>query len=285
MRLHYINEAGPNLQIVREMRFYVQRMAAMHTGLDSTSSAQLVDILAGLSMAGVNIVFSIHQPRPDILRHMDTLLLLSPVGQLVFCGPLGPLPEHLSALGCPPPAGTLNIADFLLDVVISSGSRRLAALVEGFERSAIQSRELGLVEQVAAASGAAGVVAPPPPPPLPPLGLQLRVLSATLFRRTYRHPFLVATCYVATLLASIGLAVAFLRTDYDTQVRHASSWRPLSNQGTPHSTAPMNRVHACTRRTNHDRCSLTDAALVSCRAFRTALGYCSSSCSSSRSWR
>lgn len=112
---------------------------SMRAGLDSTSSAQLVDILASLSAAGVNIIFSIHQPRPDILRHMDSLLLLSPVGQLVYCGSLEPLPAHLAALSCPQPPGTLNIADFLLDVVISASPRRLAALVDGFERSALGS--------------------------------------------------------------------------------------------------------------------------------------------------
>lgn len=147
---------------------------------------------------------------------MDTLLLLSPVGQAVYCGPLAPLPAHLAAVGCFQPPGTLNIADFLLDVVISASTRRLAALVDGFERSTLRSEELGLIDALAAG---AGVGAPPELPPPPPLALQLRVLSATLFRRTYRHPFLVATCYVATLLAATGLAVAFANTGFDTPVR------------------------------------------------------------------
>ena len=195
---------------------------SMRAGLDSTSSAQLVDILASLSAAGVNIIFSIHQPRPDILRHMDSLLLLSPVGQLVYCGSLEPLPAHLAALSCPQPPGTLNIADFLLDVVISASPRRLAALVDGFERSALRSAELGAIERVAAAAAAdarAGAPHATDPVPPPPFALQLRVLSATLFRRTYRHPFLVATCYVATIATAASLAVAFSNTGYNTQVR------------------------------------------------------------------
>lgn len=191
----------------------------MHAGLDSTSSAQLVDILASLSAAGVNIIFSIHQPRPDILRHIDTLLLLSPVGQLVYCGPLPPLSAHLAALGCHQPPGTLNIADFLLDVVISAPSQRLSELVDGFARSEVRRQELGVAGAIAAAAAAHPQAAALPP--LPPLALQLRVLSATLFRRTYRHPFLVATCYVATLAAAVGLGIAFVKTGFDTQVRRA----------------------------------------------------------------
>lgn len=215
----------------------------MCVGLDSTSSAQLVDILASLSAAGVNIIFSIHQPRPDILRHMDTLLLLSPVGQAVYCGPLAPLPAHLAALGCPQPTGTLNIADFLLDVVISASPRRLTALVEGFERSTLRSAELGLIEALAAGEE---VSAPPQLPPPPPLALQLRVLSATLFRRSYRHPFLVATCYVATLLAAVGLAVAFANTGFDTPVRLRRCTLALTSASLLlHRRCRLWHLHAC----------------------------------------
>ena len=46
-------------------------------GLDSTSAAQVVDILASLAHRGVNVVLSIHQPRPDVLRLMDSLIFLS----------------------------------------------------------------------------------------------------------------------------------------------------------------------------------------------------------------
>jgi hypothetical protein len=34
----------------------------------------------------------------------------------------------------------------------------------------------------------------------------------------YRHPFLVSTGFVATLVAAVSLAVAFWNTGYDTQV-------------------------------------------------------------------
>ena len=54
------------------------------TGLDSTNAARVVDILAALSgsRGGVTVLLSIHQPRPDIFRLMDRVLLLSGEGQV-----------------------------------------------------------------------------------------------------------------------------------------------------------------------------------------------------------
>ncbi len=52
------------------------------TGLDSTNAARVVDIMARLAREGVTVLMSIHQPRPDIFRLMDRLLLLSSEGQV-----------------------------------------------------------------------------------------------------------------------------------------------------------------------------------------------------------
>jgi ABC-type multidrug transport system ATPase subunit len=54
------------------------------TGLDSTNAARVVDIMAGLAAAGVTVLMSIHQPRPDIFRLMDRVLLLSGFGEVVI---------------------------------------------------------------------------------------------------------------------------------------------------------------------------------------------------------
>ena len=52
------------------------------TGLDSTNAARVVDIMARLARSGVTVVMSIHQPRPDIFRLMDRVLLMSGQGQV-----------------------------------------------------------------------------------------------------------------------------------------------------------------------------------------------------------
>ena len=51
-------------------------------GLDSSNASRVVDILSGLASAGVTVIITIHQPRPDILRLMDRMLLLSGNGQV-----------------------------------------------------------------------------------------------------------------------------------------------------------------------------------------------------------
>ncbi len=90
------------------------------TGLDSTNAARCVEVLSGLAAVGVNTLLSIHQPRPDVLRAMDRLLLLSGDGRVVYGGEVAAAAGHFAALGHPPPDPSLNIniADFLLDLVI-----------------------------------------------------------------------------------------------------------------------------------------------------------------------
>lgn len=53
------------------------------TGLDSTNATRVVDILASLAgKQGVTVLLSIHQPRPDLFRLMDRVMLLSGEGQV-----------------------------------------------------------------------------------------------------------------------------------------------------------------------------------------------------------
>ena len=53
-----------------------------HAGLDSTNAANIVDILAELARSGCNVILTIHQPRPDVFRLMDSVLLMSGNGQV-----------------------------------------------------------------------------------------------------------------------------------------------------------------------------------------------------------
>lgn len=196
-------------------------------GLDSTSAAQVVNILASLAHRGVNVLLSIHQPRPDVLRLMDSLLVLSPSGHLVYTGPTVSLDNHLSTLDILPPPGTLNVADYLLDYVICASPRRLAHMVSSYKKSAVSARRRQkineLVSETALESAAQSLTRLPPPTTRKPFGVQLWMLSAVLFRRMYRHPFLIGTAFVATLVAACSLAVAFWDTGYDTQVAYVIS--------------------------------------------------------------
>ena len=63
-------------------------------GLDSSNASRVVDILSALASAGMTVIITIHQPRPDILRLMDRMLLLSGNGQAsIISAPLPPPPS------------------------------------------------------------------------------------------------------------------------------------------------------------------------------------------------
>lgn len=111
------------------------------TGLDSTNAAQVVDVLSDLSLNGVNVILSIHQPRADILRLMNRALLLSGLGRVVYNGPVSYLQRHLDAIGVPVPPGTLNMADFLLDTTIGASRSSIEAMIADYDSSELAERE------------------------------------------------------------------------------------------------------------------------------------------------
>ena len=55
-------------------------------GLDSTSAASVVDMLASLTQTGTAVLITIHQPRPDVFNLMQRVLILSSEGRMVFSG-------------------------------------------------------------------------------------------------------------------------------------------------------------------------------------------------------
>jgi ATP-binding cassette, subfamily G (WHITE), member 2 len=173
----------------------------------------VVDILARLGGRGVNAVLSIHQPRFDILRMLERVVLLSATGTLLFSGPVGSIASHLDDLNIPVPPNTLNVADFLLDSVITASDAEVARMAAHFAACGLRRQE------------AAAVAAwPQAHSPLQPkytasFWRQLRLLSVSLLRNAYRHPFLTATSYVATLVAAVALGVAFWDSGIDTPVR------------------------------------------------------------------
>ncbi len=66
---------------------YVQTSCCcLCAGLDSSNAARVVDILSGLASAGVTVIITIHQPRPDVFNLMQRVLILSGDGRLVYSG-------------------------------------------------------------------------------------------------------------------------------------------------------------------------------------------------------
>ncbi|GFR46199.1 hypothetical protein Agub_g7730, partial [Astrephomene gubernaculifera] len=195
------------------------------TGLDSSNAARVVELLAGLAAGGVNTALSIHQPRPDVLRSMDRLMLLSGDGRVVYGGPVEAAGAHFSAVlggglyggvaglqAVPPgPESGINIADWLLDLVIKSPRDAVTQLADAYHASPAAAAD--------AATATALADAPLPLPPrkvVPPAWRQLGALSGRLMRNTYRHPFSVALNFAATLAAALCLGLIFRHSGTDT---------------------------------------------------------------------
>jgi len=195
------------------------------TGLDSSNAAKVVDILAELSHeAGMSVVLSIHQPRPDVLRTLGRVLLLSSTGQMVFSGPCEALEAHVAGLGYERPP-KVNAVDFLLDVVIKAGKEEAEALVSGFRKSEAFSREEDAMDTAHASR-----MAPSPrggdyskggrqcrsASGLPRFGTEFRMLSLRLLRNTWRHPFLITLNFALNLVAAVGVGIFYWGSGYDT---------------------------------------------------------------------
>jgi len=181
------------------------------TGLDSTNAVEVVDILARTSAAGVNVILSLHQPRPDILRLLNRLTLLSGSGTLLYNGPTAAISNHLRLWGIPLPPRATNLADYLLDVIIGADAEAVDAMVARFAASETCALERRHVARLAAS--------PAPLPPArtcAPFGAQFGALSRRLLRNTYRHPFLVTLNLLATLATALALGAAFWDTGTDT---------------------------------------------------------------------
>jgi ABC-type multidrug transport system ATPase subunit len=82
------------------------------TGLDSFNAFNVVDSLVSLARDYKRtVVFTIHQPRSNIVALFDQLVVLA-MGKLVYSGELDKCQGYFEGIGRPCPPG-FNIADFL----------------------------------------------------------------------------------------------------------------------------------------------------------------------------
>lgn len=74
--------------------------------------------LKDLAKRGKTIVFSIHQPRPNVYDLFDYLLLVSQ-GRVAYCGPAKDAQSHFLKLGYKMP-DSLYVADYLSKRVLEN---------------------------------------------------------------------------------------------------------------------------------------------------------------------
>ena len=204
------------------------------TGLDSTNAAKVVDILAALGETGVTVVLSIHQPRPDVFRLLDRVLVMSKTGDVVYCGASARAEAHFASLVRPSegvlggarndflPEG-VNVADYVLDTVLRSSDEDVRAMVTAFRDSeTCASDRAFLASVVARAAGRSGTHTPLASrasgrgsKTMAPFSKQLRLLCGRLLRKLFRHPFLIGVHFLASFVTALGVGFIFMNVGAD----------------------------------------------------------------------
>ncbi|KAF8150148.1 hypothetical protein B0H34DRAFT_176981 [Crassisporium funariophilum] len=91
------------------------------SGLDAYNAFNVVDSLVSLARNyGRTVVFTIHQPRSNIVALFDQLVLLA-AGKLVYSGEFSKCQEYFRGIGQACPEG-FNIADFLIDLTMQAST-------------------------------------------------------------------------------------------------------------------------------------------------------------------
>jgi ABC-type multidrug transport system ATPase subunit len=98
------------------------------SGLDSTNAFLLVKSLNMLAhQGGVNVIMTIHQPRREIYRYLDTLKILV-AGRLIFQGAPKEAFDHFGV------SARLNIGDEILDQLAKSQLEEIVAFQRKYEQ-------------------------------------------------------------------------------------------------------------------------------------------------------
>ncbi|KZT01551.1 uncharacterized protein LAESUDRAFT_752603 [Laetiporus sulphureus 93-53] len=90
------------------------------SGLDAFNALSVIDCLVTLAREYKRtVVFTIHQPRSNIVSLFDQLIVLAQ-GKLIYSGEADKCQDYLQKIGhsCPP---GFNIADFLIDMTMQAG--------------------------------------------------------------------------------------------------------------------------------------------------------------------
>jgi ABC-2 type transporter len=96
------------------------------TGLDAYNAYNVVESLVRLARDyRRTVIFTIHQPRSNIVTLFDQLILLA-AGRTVYSGPFDKCVDYFDSIGRPCPVG-FNVADYLIDISAEKNEKSLGA--------------------------------------------------------------------------------------------------------------------------------------------------------------
>lgn len=113
------------------------------TGLDSTNAKKIVDILSNMASSGVTVIMTIHQPRPDLFKMLDRVLLISASGEMIYSGPSSLAEGYFGAIGY---ESDVHVMDHMLDVIVRSSGDVISDLNLKYMASDVKQRENEIIE-------------------------------------------------------------------------------------------------------------------------------------------
>ncbi|KAI9142394.1 P-loop containing nucleoside triphosphate hydrolase protein [Paraphysoderma sedebokerense] len=90
------------------------------SGLDATGALKIMKVLRSLTKLNVSIISVIHQPRYEIFKSFDDVLLIAPGGKTAYHGPTQEVIRYFENLGFIFSA-TANPSDILMDILSGKG--------------------------------------------------------------------------------------------------------------------------------------------------------------------
>jgi ABC-type branched-subunit amino acid transport system ATPase component len=121
------------------------------SGLDATAALEVCNTLRAIANLGLTVVAVIHQPRAEIFRSFDDLLLLAPGGKTVYTGPQRDVMAYFSTAGFAFGRDG-NPADDLLDFIAGRDPLHVTAAQLQRARVANEAADRAMVVAVARAS-------------------------------------------------------------------------------------------------------------------------------------
>lgn len=108
------------------------------SGLDSFNAYNVVECLVNLARNYQRtVVFTIHQPKSNIVALFDQLVLLAK-GRCVYSGPFDKCQRYFDKQGYPCPQG-FNIADYLVDLTMHADQRRTVTFDDNAVEESVES--------------------------------------------------------------------------------------------------------------------------------------------------